>query len=358
DQQFFRFKSVDNRQQCRPTHFQLRNLLSCNTRNDVYHANGPVVTHMNPTTRSSRILFDLSNYSSSSPIPYLFRITSMTTSKEILVAGGYSGQYALKSLNTFSNPEPTIGIVSSANNGITNHVHLHTSRTSSTPIAVFCSNDNAIRRLDTHTNTFLDTHPFGDIAINCAATSPDTRLRLVVGDSKSVFIVDADRGTILRELKGHTDYGFAAAWSDDGIHVATGNQDMTVRIYDTRKFDEPIKVLQADLAGVRGLRFSPTGMGKKVLAMAEPTDILHIVDADRGMFDREQKWDSFGNIGGIGFTDDGEDLFLANTDRWYGGVVHFERERYQHGRHEESRGWESRAWGRRAWEGHMEELIV
>lgn len=315
--------------------------------------------HMDPTTRFSRVLFNIGDYSVNSPTPQSFRITTMVTSKQVLVAGGYSGQYALKSLYNLSDAEPTIGIVSHAQNGITNHVHLHTSRTSSTPVAIFCSNDNAIRRLDCTTNQFIgEPHSFGDIAVNCAATSPDTRLRVVVGDSKSVFIVDADRGSILRELKGHTDFGFAAAWSDDGIHVATGNQDMTVRIYDARKFDEPIKVLQADMAGVRGLRFSPTGMGKKVLAMAEPTDILHIVDADRGMFDREQKWDCFGNIGGIDFTDDGEHLFLANTDRWYGGVVRFERERFQHGRGDDHAGWESRTWGRRAHECHMEELLL
>jgi hypothetical protein len=59
--------------------------------------------------------------------------------------------------------------------------------------------------------------------------------------------------------------------------------------------------------------------------MTEPTDYVHMVDASTGMFDHEQRWECFGEIGGVDFTPDGDELFVANTDKWCGGLVKFKR---------------------------------
>jgi DNA-binding beta-propeller fold protein YncE len=57
--------------------------------------------------------------------------------------------------------------------------------------------------------------------------------------------------------------------------------------------------------------------------MAEPADIISVVDAES--FQSKQRFDVFGEIGGISFTPDGSEFFVANTDRRFGGIMEYER---------------------------------
>ena len=64
---------------------------------------------------------------------------------------------------------------------------------------------------------------------------PYGKLRVVVGDTTDVSIVDAERvGRCERILKGHEDYGFACAWSPEGYYIATAHQDRLVKIWEVR----------------------------------------------------------------------------------------------------------------------------
>ena len=123
--------------------------------------------------------------------------------------------------------------------------------------------------------------------------------------------------------------GFACDWADDGWTVATGNQDLQVKIWDARKWTTsqglacPVATVAAEMAGVRKLKFSPLGSGKKVLVAAEPADIVSIIDAET--FASKQMLSFFGEIGGVDFTNDGQDLIIANCDNMRGGIMEFER---------------------------------
>ncbi len=117
-------------------------------------------------------------------------------------------------------------------------------------------------------------------------------------------------------MDGHRDYGFACDWADDGWTVATGNQDMQVKIWDARKWTssqglaQPVATIAAEMAGVRKLKFSPLGSGRRVLLAAEPADIVSVIDAET--FTSKQTLSFFGEIGGIDFTNGGCDLLVAN----------------------------------------------
>ncbi len=74
------------------------------------------------------------------------------------------------------------------------------------------------------------------------------------------------------------------------------------------------------MAGCRALRFSPLGNGgPPVLAMAEPADFLHVVDATT--WEDGQTVEFWGEIGGIEFSPSSEELWVANVDKAVGGLM-------------------------------------
>ncbi|KAJ3112260.1 hypothetical protein HK098_008183, partial [Nowakowskiella sp. JEL0407] len=116
----------------------------------------------------------------------------------------------------------------------------------------------------------------------------------------------------LQMLTGHIDFSFACAWSPSGHLLATGNQDLTTRIYDMRNPSKTLYVLPGKMGAIRSLRFSDDG---NFLAMAEPADFVHIFDVTVGTADgyKSQVVDFFGEVGGVGFSEGGENFFIANS---------------------------------------------
>ncbi|KAF3939951.1 hypothetical protein ABW19_dt0207452 [Dactylella cylindrospora] len=319
--QFFRFRKTCNNVDVRFSHFQLRNVISAVSKNDVYYTEDSAVIRIDPQTSKTDVIMDFRRPFSGDPI----KITTLASDFGVIIAGGFYGEYAMKSLDSPLKSRPIEGLVTTDNNGITNHVHFFRSRTTGSPRAVFSSNDEKLRTLDCHLNKMVAEYKL-PWAINCSATSPDGRLRVVVGDAKEVVIQGVDDGETIHMLPGHEDYGFACAWSDDGHTIATGNQDMMVRVYDARNFKQEVAVLDADIAGARSLRFSPIGSGPRVLAWAEPADMVSIIDAVT--WESRQRIDFFGEIAGISFTPDGRELYIASSDKTVGGLMQFDRWKY------------------------------
>jgi len=313
------------------SHFQLRNLMACASRDHVFYAGKSMIHQWNPRSGlSADTAMDLTD-----PIVQPFhsfqggiQISTLTVAHDILVAGGFCGEYGLVNLRAEKNTKHTEGLITDHPNSITNHVQVHLSRNSSLPLASFASNDMGMRVLDISTNKFIAEHKY-EHAINCSAVSPDQRLRVLVGDTRSVMICNAETGDILQNLEGHRDFGFACDWADDGWTVATGNQDMQVKIWDARKWTTsnglacPIATVAAEMAGVRKLKFSPLGSGKRVLLAAEPADFINVIDAEN--FTSKQALSFFGEIGGLDFANDGQDLYVAICDNMRGGIMEFER---------------------------------
>ncbi|KAK3945294.1 WD40-repeat-containing domain protein [Diplogelasinospora grovesii] len=326
---FFRFRRMDIRRNVKLSHFQLRNVLATSSRTQAFYPGNGVVHSFNPVSGEGGAIMKLGDEPGS-------QISTLASEHGVLIAGGFNGEYILRHLDS-DEPEETAcheGVITNNISGITNHVQIHQSRGSSGPHAAFSSNDMVFRVLDIDTETWLAEETF-DYPLNCSAISPDRRLRVMVGDHYNVLITAAEstlpggKPEILHELPGHRDFGFACDWADDGWTVATGFQDKAVKIWDARRWTDssglpkPVTTLRAEMAGVRSLRFSPVGSGKRVLVAAEEADVVSIIDAQT--FRSKQTVDIFGEIGGISFTNEGENLMVLCCDRTRGGLLQLER---------------------------------
>lgn len=322
---YFAFKRYDTKHHPAVPHFQLRNLMAAPSRSSIFYADRDVVRRADCHGSSAEVAMDLTKELTDLE---KFQITTLAASQDVLIVGGFEGEYAMTGLtgSSSSSKKPTIGRITDrardSKTFITNHIHLAPSRTSYSPTAVISYNDHRLRVLDCATNKF--THSFGySKAVNCSATSPNGRMRVVVGDFCDTYITNAETGQPFETLKTHTDGAFACDWADDGIHVATAAQDSTIVIWDARNWSSPLAVLQSELSIPRCLRFSPVGGGPRVLVSAEADDYVSIINAQT--FASKQVFDYFGRTAGISMTPDGGSLFLANSEAHFGGIMEFER---------------------------------
>jgi hypothetical protein len=320
NEKFFQAKSMHTEHKATVEHFQLRNLMSVPGYNTVHFASRSKVYSWTPDFDDIRCLIDLTRPAPESGFLSPVKISSMKSAYGLTIAGGFCGEYALR--GTSGEGSGAKGLVTpDFNDGITNHVDIIRNRSGDSPICVFASNDRHLRVLDCETNIFLSDQELSR-PINCTATSPDSRLRVVIGDSPDAWVIEADTGRPVHPLRGHRDFGFACAWSPDMRHIATSNQDKTVIIWDARTW-RALETIDSDVAGYRSLRFSPVGGGPRTLLCAEPADRISIIDAQ--MYQSRQVHDFFGEIGGADYAPDGGAIWVANTDPHFGGFMQFER---------------------------------
>ncbi len=325
-------------------HVQLRNLMACKQFMEVVYAadTGPdrsKVFRYNPFHGTRDCIIDLSKTSNDTVYVEPVRISTVALSagdqhRGICMVGGFDGEYAMHDMRPNAYEHTTIvGHATRASGGIINHIDIDYYAHGNEYKAVLACNDNKIRILDIETNNFLSnpgkiatsgelsghTYPW---AINCTAMAPDGKLRVVVGDTPDVAIVNAENGQCERLLQGHKDYGFACAWSPDGLIVATANQDRKVNIYDVRTW-RTITSFDAEVAGYRSMKFSPAGGGARTLLLAEPADRVCVVNAKN--YEECQIHRFYGQIVGADFIGDGTGFWVANADEKFGGMMEYER---------------------------------
>ncbi|KAK9465519.1 WD40-repeat-containing domain protein [Lipomyces arxii] len=315
----YRFERLYTFAKPRPTHFQLRHLLVPISRQNIYYSDTYVIKCLDADSGRVR---DVAVQDRNLVYAGLgTKITAIDGNRDVVIAGGFYGRYFYKNLATgLDQTTPSgIGLVSptATHNNNTNHVSVIGTK------ALFSCNDSTVRTLDLNTNKMVQCVelPF---AVNCSATSPDSTLRVVVGDAKEARVISASRGEKVMSLYGHQDYSFACAWSPDGHTVVTGNQDMTCRVYDVRRSDRAVHVIGAQLDSVRSVKFDSTG---RQLLMAETVDYVSVVET--GMYTRGQVLEFWGGVSGAGFCAESEyedeSLWVGVYDQLVGGMMHFER---------------------------------
>ncbi|KAE8350144.1 hypothetical protein BDV28DRAFT_139715 [Aspergillus coremiiformis] len=319
---YFRERCMYTKYKATIEHFQLRNLMSVAAYNTVHFAHESKLYSWVPAYDDVSCLIDLSKPSAECGFHGPVKISTMKSAHDVAIAGGFTGEYAVRAVGT--QEAGVEGFVTKDPNGITNHIDVVPSRSSRSPMGIFASNDRHLRVLDVETNTFLADHELSR-AINCTATSPDGRLRCVIGDSPDAWVVEADTGRPVHPLRGHRDFGFACAWSPDMRHIATSNQDKTVIIWDARTW-RVLEKIESDVAGYRSLRYSPVGGGPRTLLLCEPADRVSVINAQT--YQTRQVHDFFGEIGGADYSPDGSTVWVANTDEHFGGFMEYERRQW------------------------------
>jgi WD40 repeat protein len=283
---------------------------------------------------------DFSNIVQHSPVISPITISTFALStdslRSICMIGGLNGEFAYKSLlgcTDVVKSNPTVmGHITTASSAVTNHIDIP-SHPNCPHRAIIASNDAKIRTLDLTTGEFLHhpsrathngtasghTYPF---PLNCTASCPDGRLAVAIGDSPTPLILRSDTGAIERTLPGHSDHGFACAWSPDARYVATAAQDRLINIYDARMW-RVVSCFSSHVSTVRNMRFSPVGGGPRCLVLCEEADRVTVVDA-RG-WEGSQTHEFYGGVVGCDFEGDGGGFWVANCDSRFGGFMRWER---------------------------------
>ena len=311
-------------------HFQLRNLLWPVSAHDIYYVANNRVVHWNNLVRGKNpdTVLDLGMQYEA------VNVCTMCAKHGIVAAGGFSGELVTTRVQSSLNNHDATGTtfrknnnnsqfhrirVSSSDNGITNAIDIY--KTPTGAIRLACSNnDQAVRLFDATamTNVTQFNLPW---AVNSCVAHPSGRLLCAVGDDPNGVLLDPATGATVARLTGHIDYSFAAAWHPDGNIIATGNQDLTTRVFDLRMTSRVLCVLRGHIGAVRSLRFSPDG---RSLAVAEPADYVSVYDVGSG-YTKCQTIDLFGEIAGIGFSPDSERFFASVADVHYASLLQFNR---------------------------------
>lgn len=304
-------------------HFQLRHLVGMTSANDVFYCQTHKVMHYNLLSRAKPKPFMDVSGETAGTLPAnlgIFPVCTLCAKHGFVAAGGFRGELVMKRVGSQQKFDAALRVTDNEN-GITNAIDIYESYTGSLSL-VLSNNDSAVRLVDA--STCLNSSTFEmPWAVNCSAPCPLGKLFCVVGDDSEGVILDSSaRGSVVARLRGHADFSFACAWHPDGNIVATGNQDLTTRVYDLRFLRKPLAVLQANIGAVRSLKFSPDG---RFLAMAEPADYVSLYDAASG-YSRRQTIDFFGELAGICFEPDrSSSLFLSISDVHYGSLIQFRR---------------------------------
>lgn len=305
----------------------LRNLLWATSKHDLYLMQNYSVMHWSALLKRSKEVLNVakpivptakSPHSLPQPLSRV-QISTMCVKDNLLVAGGFHGELVCKYLNqqevSFSTKLTT------DENAITNAVDIFNC-TSGSRRVMTANNDAQVRIFDVANYVCLNSFCF-PWSVNNTSVSPDGKLMAVLGDSSECLVADPQTGKVVGTLNGHLDYSFSSAWHPNGQILATGNQDMTCRLWDVRNTSHSLEVLKGRIGAIRVLKFTSDG---QFLAMAEPADFVHIFDTKSG-YEKVQEIDLFGEIAGMSFSPDTEALFVGVADRTYGSVLEFNRRR-------------------------------
>ncbi|KAG0040245.1 hypothetical protein BGZ82_004249 [Podila clonocystis] len=283
-------------------------------RTDMAHENS--VQHWSPQLRTSTTILGSPLRNAYTRVPH--RITTMAAMDHNLLVGGEDGSFTFMNLQTCQ--KPVFGTFTDGEYLEINSIEMSHSRTGASH-AYVSTNDYRVRCVDLNSLETYAEYPT-EWFVNYTAQSPDAHMIAIVGDALDGQVLSVNSKEVIATLKGHQRFSFSCAWSPDSRMLATGSDDQSTCIYDTRKMNEPLHVLGSEIKqSVRALRYSACG---RYLIMAEERDYIHIVDTTSD-YRQAQKIDFIGDVSGISLTPDAEGLFVGVSSVDFSSLLEFER---------------------------------
>lgn len=158
-------------------------------------------------------------------------------------------------------------------------------------------------------------------AVNNCCYSERYNLLSCVVDHEEVVNFDYRTQELLHKLKGHKDYGFVCKFNND-YTLATGNQDISCKLWDVRKFDKEsskscYKTLYGRLSSIGNLKF----IRDDLIAYFENADYFHIYDIAN---DKIQNIEYFGQTVGAAVSDITSKIYIGYIFRERTGLLVYE----------------------------------
>lgn len=129
----------------------------------------------------------------------------------------------------------------------------------------------------TELRTFIDHTAYGDSLLY-----PDRKVQVSVNADYSIRLWEAETGTELSTLIGHTHRISSIAFSPNNTMIATGSWDGTLRLWDVETGAQLHTFTINAISGIDDIAFSPDG--KKIAALHTfMNSSVHLFDVETGM---------------------------------------------------------------------------
>lgn len=348
---YFNFNQASLQHKCQISHFQLRQLVCCLGKHDVFYASGvreSPIGRWNPLISST-----LAQSQTPHPPPHGFRPSVVKAfnlesfdKKGIVCTGGLFGEIGLSidhggewnwmhssAATAAGSRQQPAGIVTDLEL-ITNNSLAISINQPETPIILLDLNTQKPKE-----SLSLDTYGDGEWRVNAMQRAPDhsnQHLMAVVGDGGKRALVDLRMKQIAfflgkedsKQRKGDDDF-LACCFLSWATVVTGGCGSGECDAFDLRRADRSLFQLPLEMGGCGSLRFhSATGL----LMVVEMADFIHIYDTRRpqggsflGSEWPRQSLDFFGEIGGASFSSSSSDcsgvtITASVGDDTFGGI--------------------------------------
>ena len=152
------------------------------------------------------------------------------------------------------------------------------------------------------------TARFGKGGINEIAYSPDGS-RLAVANHIGIWIYDAHTGGEVTLLTGHTREVYSVSFSPDGLTLASGSADRTIRLWEVTT-GKHLRALEGHTSLVVNVSFSPDG---RTLASASWDDTIRLWEVTTGKHLRTLEGHTQA-VWNVSFSPDGRTLASGSVD--------------------------------------------